>query len=793
MADRVEALVLQMSVDLRKLQKDMDKAKRTTSAGLSDVEGRFSKTSKKVKEEAGKMGSAFEDMARGIPVVGNAIADLGPAWTIAGAGAAALGLALKTVWDNAEQARKKIDDLGTSAENVSVSAESFQAFKALGVELDVTFETIEKGLNKLQVGAAEAQVETGALYNGLKKVDPALLAVIQSAETQEDRWDALSQAITGTDDQLKKVAIAKAAFGKEGAKFVRLLEGEDKTVAALTNRYRELGLILSEDLVRQVGAADQRLQLASARLDALKTRADAAWIPAVEAVTSAWLELNVALAQTFDRMNDLQGRQTDTLIADMKAQEVALDRAMKAWGEAEKNLSKYDQGPGATKEGIRKRAAMEVQQLRDDFYKEQARFFELRNLVNDRTQKINKGAGTNGELADQAAADAALEAEQRRVAEMAKLAAERDRQRQQAAQYLNELGDSTELLKIREEDLAKIVAAGFLTRQQADASLSAYAKSIDKVTDAEKEAAANAKIWASILEQAKTPVDRATEALGEFWDGIKYGQVPAADAAQILAILTKNLQDAEAAARGATPALQAVAAARAAIAEAENMSLSRAERLAKERKRLDDLVGQGGFTQKEADRSFKLFADQDAGQVRDAMRESVKTGIREGIATDDWGTQLRNMLADSVVNGLDDAITRLADVLTDLVLGKPGGDGGFLATAAKFVFGGARANGGGVNPNRDYLVGEKGPEILRMGPGQSGQVLNANQVNSLAAGGGGGGGAYIDARIAIGGVDMATWPQVRAALDAQARAIAARMPGAVNATLASNRRQKRRY
>ena len=625
MADRVEALVLQMSVDLRKLQKDMDKAKRTTSAGLSDVEGRFSKTSKKVKEEAGKMGSAFEDMARGIPVVGNAIADLGPAWTIAGAGAAALGLALKTVWDNAEQARKKIDDLGTSAENVSVSAESFQAFKALGIELDVTFETIEKGLNKLQVGAAEAQVETGALYNGLKKVDPALLAVIQSAETQEDRWDALSQAITGTDDQLKKVAIAKAAFGKEGAKFVRLLEGEDKTVAALTNRYRELGLILSEDLVRQVGAADQRLQLASARLDALKTRADAAWIPAVEAVTSAWLELNVALAQTFDRMNDLQGRQTDTLIADMKAQEVALNRAMKAWGEAEKNLSKYDQGPGATKEGIRKRAAMEVQQLRDDFYKEQARFFELRNLVNDRTQKINKGAGTNGELADQAAADAALEAEQRRVAEMAKLAAERDRQRQQAAQYLNELGDSTELLKIREEDLAKIVAAGFLTRQQADASLSAYAKSIDKVTDAEKEAAANAKIWASILEQAKTPVDRATEALGEFWDGIKYGQVPAADAAQILAILTKNLQDAEAAARGATPALQAVAAARAAIAEAENMSLSRAERLAKERKRLDDLVGQGGFTQKEADRSFKLFADQDAGQVA-ALAGKIQKG-----------------------------------------------------------------------------------------------------------------------------------------------------------------------
>lgn len=773
MAERVEALVLQMSVDLRALQKSMDKAKKTTADGLGDVEGRFSKTSKKVKEEAGKISSAFEEMARGVPIVGNALADLGAVGAIAGAGLGAIAFAFKAVIDGANEARNKIDDLATSAENVAVSAESFQAFKALGIELDVPFEQIEGGLNKLQLGAAEAANGAGALYNGLKKVKPELIDTIVQARTQEDRWDALSVAITGTENQLDKVAIAKAAFGKTGAQFVRLLDGEDKTVKSLTNRYRELGVILSEDLVAAVGAADQRLQLAGARLEANDLRAKAAWIPTVEKLTNVWTDLNISVATFFDSVSSPQELQQLETIRD----QVAHLRSEMAPYEAK--ASRFD-----LSENTRRDAANFVGQV-----KSQIAMLELQAEI--KKMPLFKGPTSNSSVDGTEAAEAA---EAKRLSELARLQAETNRLRQSAAQYLNELGDSTQLVKIKEAELNTIVQAGFLTRAQAATALENYRLGLVKLTDAQKEAAAQEKIWVQILESAKTPVERAQDALTQFWDAVQFGTIgPGERAAEILAILTKNLQDAGNAARQASPELQAVARAREAIAGAKLASMSRADRLAAERGRLNGLVGNGDFSQGEADSAFKIFSDADAAEVREGMRDSVKAGIREGLVSDDWGEQVRAILADGVVNGLEDAINRLADSLTDIVLGKQGGDGGLLGAAAKFVFGGARANGGGVNANKSYLVGERGPEILRMGPGQNGQVLNASQVNGLTVGGGGGAPAYVDARISIGGVDMATWPMVKQALEAQAHAIAARIPGAVNTTLSSNRRQKRRF
>lgn len=773
MAERVEALVLQMSVDLRALQKSMDKAKKTTADGLGDVEGRFSKTSKKVKEEAGKISSAFEEMARGVPIVGDALANLGPAGAIAGAGLGVLAGAFKLIYDDANKAREKIDDLATSAENVAVSAESFQAFKALGIELDVAFEQIEGGLNKLQIGAAEAATGTGALYNGLKKIKPELIDTIVQAKTQEDRWDALSAAITGTEDQLTKVAIAKAAFGKTGAQFVRLLDGEDKTVRALTTRYRELGVILSEDLVKAVGAADQRLQLTQARLDANATRAAAAWIPATEALSNAWLDLNLAITGVFDSFASQENKPI-----------TALQKQIDDLGES---IARYERSANSPFYAGTKIAAGAEAQLRK--LKADRALIEMQLAI--KQQPIFKGPESSLDVTDP---DAAAAAEAKRVADLARLQAETNRLRQSAAQYLNELGDSTQLVKIKEAELNSIVQAGFLTRAQAATALENYRLGLVKLTDAQKDAAAQEKIWIQLLENAKTPVEKAQDALTQFWDAVQFGTIgPGERAAEILAILTKNLQDAGNAARQASPELQAVARAREAIAGAKLASMSRADRLAAERGRLNGLVGNGDFSQGEADSAFKIFSDADAAEVREGMRDSVKAGIREGLVSDDWGEQVRAILADGVVNGLEDAINRLADSLTDIVLGKQGGDGGLLGAAAKFVFGGARANGGGVNANKSYLVGERGPEILRMGPGQNGQVLNASQVNGLTVGGGGGGAAYVDARISIGGVDMATWSMVKQALEAQAHAIAARIPGAVNTTLSSNRRQKRRF
>lgn len=773
MVDRVEALVLQMSVDLRKLQTGMQKARETTNKELQAVEKRVGQSAKILEDLSGKISGGFEDLARNIPIVGDSLAALGPAALAGGAALGGLALGAKTLWDNAEAARKSIDDLKTSSENIGTSAETAQALRALGIELDVTFETIEKGLNKLQVGSAEAANGQGNLFNALRKTNPEILATIAAAQTQEDRWDALSRAISGTDDQLQKVAIAKAAFGKEGAKFVRLLDGEDKTIQSLTNRYRELGVILEEDLVTAVGEADQRIQLANARMEANATRANAAWIPAVEALSTAWADLNVNVGTFFDTiLNDQGDRQFQTITKNLKDINEEIAALEKTGGTSSISNFLF---------GVQDDGGKSLQALKD-----KRALLELDLEI--RRQQVNRGPIGQGDIEDPAEA-------QRREGELSRLAAERNRQRQAAALILASLGDTTQAVKLKEAEYNELVRAGLLTRTQATEAVELYRKSLEKADKAQRELSVGERLWQELLKASETPVTRAEANLREFWDAVSAGTIgPPEQAQEVLIGLTKALQDAQAAAAAATPEFQAVAAARQAIAQAEASRLTTAEKITAERQRLNDLVGKNGFTQAEADQAFGTFVQEQTTTLRENTREAVKQGLRQGLVTDDWGTALREIVAENLTEGLNDTIDRLADLLSDILLGKPGGDGGALSaiwSAISGSFGGARAGGGGVMAGRSYLVGEKGPEILRMGPGQNGEILNAEQVNALAAPAGGG--TYIDARTTIGGVDFATWPQVQAALAAQTRAIAARVPGAVNATLASNRTQKRRF
>ena len=54
-----------------------------------------------------------------------------------------------------------------------------------------------------------------------------------------------------------------------------------------------------------------------------------------------------------------------------------------------------------------------------------------------------------------------------------------------------------------------------------------------------------------------------------------------------------------------------------------------------------------------------------------------------------------------------------------------GGTGGLMGLIGK-LFGGGRAEGGGVSPDRAYLIGEKGPEI--MVPRAAGTVIPNHQL-----------------------------------------------------------------
>jgi hypothetical protein len=359
------------------------------------------------------VGDAFHSIAGRVPVIGGMLQSMGPAGLAAAAGIAAITGAFVAMNGMAQKSREYLDDIATQAANVGTSAETYQTLTALAIEQDIEFTKLAESLNKLQLGAAMAAKGQGELYSTLKRVKPELIDVIATAETQEDRWDALSRAITGTENQLDKVAIAKAAFGEKGAQFIRMLEGEDKSISALTEKYREMGLVIDEELVASIAAADTRLDLANKRMEIDGVRAGAAMLPVIEGIANAWNGAQIALGSYLDGLNDLDKRQLSTLI----------DRRKAAMAEREKLMGDLTAGRYSANSAVEAGLRVDAERLRNEVNELQA------EILRRQAQPIAKGAVALDTVVTDPAEEARLAAEaNKRAAEEARKRADAERE-----------------------------------------------------------------------------------------------------------------------------------------------------------------------------------------------------------------------------------------------------------------------------------------------------------------------------------------------------------------------------
>lgn len=126
-------------------------------------------------------------------------------------------------------------------------------------------------------------------------------------------------------------------------------------------------------------------------------------------------------------------------------------------------------------------------------------------------------------------------------------------------------------------------------------------------------------------------------------------------------------------------------------------------------------------------------AANDAGDEIDDFAKRAAENIQRN-----FGDTLENMMSGNFKNigkGFKQMIDRmvaeaLAAKLTEALFGKDGGGGGLfgniLGNIGAAIFGGAKASGGPVLPERAYLVGEQGPEMFV--PNTAGRVIPASET-----------------------------------------------------------------
>jgi len=151
---------------------------------------------------------------------------------------------------------------------------------------------------------------------------------------------------------------------------------------------------------------------------------------------------------------------------------------------------------------------------------------------------------------------------------------------------------------------------------------------------------------------------------------------------------------------------------------------------------------------KRAAREGAARRDEELGRLfRTAeIRDDVKSALYEAMKSGQYADVFRERIADALDRASQRGLDRFVDgvfdalggALSELGKGRQNTDGGkngstfwgaLIKGVLEGVFGGGRASGGPISPNRMYLTGERGPELIV--PANAGFVIPTNVLAAL--------------------------------------------------------------
>jgi len=210
--DRITAPVTRMQNRIGKMTRSMRRGLRSANRALDKVIGGF---------------------RRGVGTVAK----------FGGAIFAAVGIAAVAAINKVADAA---DNLAKRARRLEFPIEELQEWQFVAEQSGIASDQFDKSIEKFTKSVGEAKAGTGQLVTILKKANPALLEQIQGANGASEAFDIYLKALRETKDQTVKTALATAAFGRTGAKFLNITEQSTKAIKALRLEQRQNGVMTAK-------------------------------------------------------------------------------------------------------------------------------------------------------------------------------------------------------------------------------------------------------------------------------------------------------------------------------------------------------------------------------------------------------------------------------------------------------------------------------------------------------------------------------------------------------------------
>ena len=241
----------------------------------------------KVKQFSDQSKKSFDEMKKGSDQTAEALKSLRDNFLGV---AAKIGIAIGTfytakrmIYDTAVQIASATNEIERQAKVLGIGIDEFQKWTYAAKMSDVNAQELALGLKLLSRNMEDASSGSGDAAKYFSAMGISVKTTEGHLRPLNDVMGDIMDKFSTWEDGPRKIAIAMQLFGRSGEALIPLLNRGSSGFAELAREAQKLGIILSPDLVRKGGEAEDAFKRIAAQWERLKM----SFIPAAKAIAES--------------------------------------------------------------------------------------------------------------------------------------------------------------------------------------------------------------------------------------------------------------------------------------------------------------------------------------------------------------------------------------------------------------------------------------------------------------------------------------------------------------------------
>lgn len=238
----VDELIIRIGADVGNLLLDMQRATQSID--------RFDRGSSKLD----KLGRVFRQIAPPVAKLAELGFDAG-----------------KAVFEIGRQSLETADALQTVSNRLNVNVEALQSLRASAKQVGVDQKTLDGALEQLSARIDDAARGGGDLAKMLKSIGISITDAGGKVRPTIEIINELADKTASTGSEQDKLKLLYAGFGEQTRALLPLFSNSSSGLEAMNKRWKDLGLVLSQDVVDPLADSKSNIDLFLQAMDSQAT------------------------------------------------------------------------------------------------------------------------------------------------------------------------------------------------------------------------------------------------------------------------------------------------------------------------------------------------------------------------------------------------------------------------------------------------------------------------------------------------------------------------------------------